>query len=302
MTDTKSFNTSSSTASMDSADAPSVSEFVTRFASTRLPLSNLTAVTTRPNDFQFPSAALARLSALRGQYVLVTGGAGFLGSHIVDLLVLCGARVRVFDIARPPPAQQRADVEYVQGDLLSRESLSAQLVSSSGSPLFAIFHVASPSPTSRDGALFQRVNVGGTANVIDCARRAGVKRLIFTSSASVIFGGDDQLNGDETLQPPLAALDAYTKSKLAAEQLVLAADTGSATAAGSAGGEPADMLLTCAIRPHGIFGPRDPHMLPRMGKIGLTGKSKYQIGNTLRAAHTHCRATRLRHLADRRTL
>jgi sterol-4alpha-carboxylate 3-dehydrogenase (decarboxylating) len=93
----------------------------------------------------------------------------------------------------------------------------------------------------KDDALYWRVNVDGTKAVIDAAVANGVRKLVFTSSAGVIFTGADLTNIDERLPAPERAMDAYNESKANGEALVLAAN-------GKGG------LLTVALRPAGIFG------------------------------------------------
>lgn len=146
------------------------------------------------------------------------------------------------------------------GNLLSPSDVSAALAD-----VWCVIHVASPSPTCRDAKLFQSVNVGGTGALLDACRTAGVQRFVYTSSASVVFDGRDQRNLDETAPPPMHAMDDYTKSKLAAENLVRKANS--------------PELYTCSIRPHGIFGARDPHFLPVLAQTGAKGKSKFLIGD-----------------------
>lgn len=146
------------------------------------------------------------------------------------------------------------------GNLLNVSDVSAALQG-----VWCVIHVASPSPTCNNAALFQSVNVGGSRVLLEACLAAGVKRFVYTSSASVVFDGRDQRNFDESAPPPMAAMDDYTKSKLAAEQLVLSFNS--------------DKLHTCAIRPHGIFGARDPHFLPVLAQTGAKGKSKFLIGD-----------------------
>ena len=203
---------------------------------------------------------LANLSSFKDQRVLVTGGCGFLGRHIVDLLVQCACKeIVVFDVVAPnipfPPS-----VTPVVGDLLRPSDLQPLF-----SSLYAVFHVASPPPTANNPALFHSVNVTGTSHVIAACRHATVPRLVYTSSASVVFTGADQKNLDESsARPPTHGLDAYTRSKLHAEALVLQAADPS--------------LHTCALRPHGIYGPRDPHLLPNIHAVCLQRKNRWQIG------------------------
>lgn len=85
------------------------------------------------------------------------------------------------------------------------------------------------------------MNVDGTKAIVAAAIATGVRKLVYTSSAGVVFNGGDVINVDERLTPPEVPLDAYNDSKAKAEAVVLAAN-------GKNG------LLTVAIRPAGIFG------------------------------------------------
>lgn len=103
-----------------------------------------------------------------------------------------------------------------------------------------IIHTASP-PHGLDPAIYWKVNVEGTKAVIAAAVAHHVKKLVFTSSAGVIFNGQDVIDVDERLPFPETPLDAYNESKSKAEELVLEAN-------GKGG------LKTVALRPAGIFG------------------------------------------------
>lgn len=104
-----------------------------------------------------------------------------------------------------------------------------------------IIHTASPPAGLSDPALYYKVNVDGTKAVIAAAVQTGVRKLVFTSSAGLVFNGSDLVDIDERLPPPDHAMDAYNESKAKAEEAVLAAN--------GRGG-----LLTVALRPAGIFG------------------------------------------------
>lgn len=201
---------------------------------------------------------MAKLGALKGKRVLVTGGCGFLGRHIVEALLGCGAEVVVFDIVVREEYDRR--VRFVAGDLMDEEALGEALRG-----CWAVMHVASPSPLCNNEALFMRVNVQGSLNVVRLARRAGVRKVVYTSSASVVFDGTDQMAFSEDTPVPSLPMDAYTRSKRMGEQAVL--------------GESDDAMPVCALRPHGIFGPRDPHLVPALARAGAAGKSKYMIGD-----------------------
>src|SRR5262249_51462005 len=114
----------------------------------------------------------------------------------------------------------------------------------------AVFHAAARAGVWGPRADFVRTNVTGTANVIEACRRAGVPRLVFTRSPSVVFGDHDHENGQPDLPHPERFQATYPATKAAAERLVLAANGAS--------------LATVALRPHLIWGPRDPHLLPRI--------------------------------------
>ncbi|KAF6091139.1 NAD(P) dependent steroid dehydrogenase-like [Phyllostomus discolor] len=130
-----------------------------------------------------------------------------------------------------------------------------------------VFHCASPPPSSNNKEVFYRVNYIGTKNVIETCKEAGVQKLILTSSASVIFEGTDIKNGTEDLPYATKPIDYYTETKILQEREVLGAN------------DPERNFLTTAIRPHGIFGPRDPQLVPILIEAARKGKMKFMIGN-----------------------
>ena len=109
------------------------------------------------------------------------------------------------------------------------------------------------------------MNHGGTEKLVAACRQHGVKRLIYVSSASVVYEGKDIENGDETLPYAGTSQAPYADSKIAAERAVLAAN--------DAGG-----LRTCAIRPHVVYGPGDGRFLPALLKRANAGKLKTGVG------------------------
>ncbi|KAL2077822.1 hypothetical protein ACEWY4_027326 [Coilia grayii] len=189
----------------------------------------------------------------------VIGGSGFLGRHLVENLLERGYTVTVFDIQR---RYELPGVVFHEGDLCNKQALLAVL---QDVPL--VFHCASPAPASDDRGLFQRVNVDGTRTVIRVCQEVGVQKLVLTSSASVVFEGTDIKNGKEDLPYAKKPIDYYTETKIQQEKLVLEAcdkDKG---------------FLTVAIRPHGIFGPRDPQLVPILVDTARRGKMKFIIGD-----------------------
>ncbi len=173
--------------------------------------------------------------------VLVTGGGGFLGSGITNALLKKGNEVSVIGRGRYPHLP--ASVNRLQGDI--RDS---SFVNSSLENIDTVFHTAAiPGIWGQD---FFSINVRGTENIISACQNNSVRKLVFTSSPSVIFG-DTSLEGiDETIPYPEKYLCDYPRTKALAEKMVLQANDTN--------------LATVAIRPHLIWGPGDPHLVPRL--------------------------------------
>lgn len=189
----------------------------------------------------------------------VIGGSGFLGQHMVEQLLARGYTVNVFDMRQ---GFDNPQVQFFLGDLCSQQDLYPALKGVS-----TVFHCASPPPSSNNKELFYRVNYIGTRNVIETCKKAGVQKLILTSSASVIFEGVDIKNGTEDFPYAMKPIDYYTETKILQEREVLGAN------------DPERNFLTTAIRPHGIFGPRDPQLVPILIEAARKGKMKFMIGN-----------------------
>ncbi len=179
-------------------------------------------------------------------FCLVTGGAGFIGSHICEALISRGDRVRILDnfaTGKRDTAQrlQELGAEFVEGDIRSYH-----IVRDAVRDVGAILHLAAlPSvPRSvKDPITTNEVNVGGTLNVLDAAREGGVERVVFASSSSV-YGSNIQLPKSEDMIPQ--PISPYAVSKLAGEKYCQAFTK-------SYG------LDTVSLRYFNVFGPRqDP--------------------------------------------
>ncbi|MGA2550124.1 MAG: NAD-dependent epimerase/dehydratase family protein [Burkholderiaceae bacterium] len=148
---------------------------------------------------------------------LVIGGAGFIGSHIVDALLLRGHRVRVFD--RIDPRLYRADrahaeLEYVQGDFCSVTDLQGALADCN-----TCFHLASTTlpKTSNDNPVFDvETNLLATLKLLQQASRSGMKRMIFLSSGGTVYGVPRYVPIDEG--HPTDPTNSYGIVKLAIEK------------------------------------------------------------------------------------
>jgi sterol-4alpha-carboxylate 3-dehydrogenase (decarboxylating) len=198
---------------------------------------------------------------------VVIGGSGFLGANIVSALVKRGeTKVHSVDVREPVNKIAEANVTFHAADITSADSLVQVLTKIAPD---VIYHTASPTAVGRNLSLYEKVNVHGTQNVISAAQRANVKALVFTSSASVVFEGNDLINVDERMPYAAKPFDLYNDTKARAEKLVLDANTD----------EDTQGLKTCALRPSGIFGPGDRQMIPGAINVVKTGKQNVQIGD-----------------------
>ena len=192
-------------------------------------------------------------------HALVTGGGGFLGRAIVELLLVRGEQVRLLARGRYPELEAQG-VESVQADVQDAAAVAAACRG-----IDTVFHVAAVAGIWGSWQHYYGINTLGTRNVLTGCRQHGVARLVYTSSPSVTFAGRDQRGVDESAPYPQRWLCHYPHSKAIAEQEVLAAN-------GHGG------LLTCSLRPHLIWGPRDAHLIPRLIERARRGQLR-QIGD-----------------------
>ncbi|QDV44833.1 3 beta-hydroxysteroid dehydrogenase/Delta 5--_4-isomerase [Stieleria neptunia] len=208
--------------------------------------------------------------------VLVTGPAGFLGAEIVDQLLARGDQVVGISRGDYPELADKG-VAYHRGDL-SDAAVSERLIRD----VDAVVHTAAVAGVWGAYETFYRINTQATLNVIDACHKHGIGNLVFTSSPSVTFAGDDQRGVDESVPYPDRWLCAYPQTKALAEQAVLQAH------------RPGE-LNTCALRPHLIWGADDPHLLARVidraaaGKLKIVGDGKNRIDtvHVVNAAAAH---------------
>jgi len=197
---------------------------------------------------------------------LVTGATGFLGRYLVRHLIECGYTVRGL-VRRRDEALSASGVDLVHGDLRSIDPIR-----NACREVDVVFHVASVSGIWGNWKHYHSNNVLSTRNVVQACQENDVRRLVYTSSPSVTFTGEHQINVDETAPYATKFLANYPKSKAMAEQHVLQANDGSG-------------LMTCALRPHLIWGPGDRHLIPRIlerqraGKLRRVGDGTNQVDN-----------------------
>jgi nucleoside-diphosphate-sugar epimerase len=190
---------------------------------------------------------------------LVTGGGGFLGGAILRGLLRKGHQVRSFSRGVYPVLEELG-VEALQGDVAE-----AARVQEACRNCEVVFHVAAKAGIWGKYGGYYQSNVKGTENVIEACRREGISRLVYTSSPSVIFDGEDMEGVDERVPYPKRYKAAYPQTKAAAERLVLKANDAT--------------LSTVALRPHLVWGPGDTHLIPGIVARGRTGRLR-RIGKT----------------------
>ncbi len=186
--------------------------------------------------------------------VLITGGGGFVGEAIAHQLL--DKKIECFVLGRnnyPKLVEQGA--KCIKGDITDREYIVKKV-----SNFDVVFHVAALAGIWGDKCEFYTSNVQGTDNVIEACQVNGIPALVHTSTPSVVFAGRDIERGDEAMPYPERFLCHYARTKAIAEQHVLQVDQND--------------LKTCAIRPHLVWGPADPHLIPRLIDRGKKKKLK----------------------------
>lgn len=203
--------------------------------------------------------------------VLVTGGAGFIGGHLIDALLAQNAEVRVIDNfstgKRENIDRVRNRVDFIEADICDPEAIARAM---HGVEL--VFHEAAIPSVSRsvaDPVASNQANVGGTVSVLNAARLAGVRKLVYAASSSA-YGDTPTLPKIETMTP--RPMSPYAISKLAGEQYV--------TVFGKLYG-----FETVSLRYFNVFGPRqDPKseyaaVIPRFVTTILAGQRPVIFGD-----------------------
>jgi sterol-4alpha-carboxylate 3-dehydrogenase (decarboxylating) len=198
---------------------------------------------------------------------LVTGGSGFVGHRLVEMLVERGAEyVCSFDVApKPSFSKNYEQVKYVKGDLTNMDDVRKACQN-----VDCVFHIAALVGPYHPADAYVRVNRDGTANILNICKELGIKRFVMSSSPSTRFPyPDPNVNGyseDDLYEinkghyAPVF-LQPYAKTKAQGEQLVR-----------EACGKLDDDLLTIAVAPHQVYGPQDSLFLPSLLMTAASGK------------------------------
>jgi nucleoside-diphosphate-sugar epimerase len=201
--------------------------------------------------------------SLAASPVLVTGGSGFLGRRLVERLLTAERRVTVLG-RTPVPDLEARGVRFIRASV---DDLPAVTAACAGAE--TVFHVAARVGIWGPYDEFYRTNVLGTRAVLAGCRVRGVKRLVHTSTPSVVYNGRDLAGADESLPITSACPSPYPLTKALAEQEVLAANCAE--------------LRTVALRPHLIWGVGDPHLVPRVlararaGRLRIVGSGRNRV-------------------------
>lgn len=198
--------------------------------------------------------------------IFITGASGFIGGKLAERFLAAGRPVRVL-ARRPVPELAQLGAQVITGDLHDVRALAEGCAGAE-----TVFHVAGRVGVWGPADDFFRVNVEGTRHVLAACRAAGVRRLVHTSSPSVVFNGGDLAGVDESAPLCLQAPCAYPTSKAAAERLVAAANSRD--------------LATVSLRPHLVWGPGDRNVVPRVlaqarkGRLKIVGAGKNLVDCT----------------------
>ncbi|HEX6834475.1 MAG TPA: NAD-dependent epimerase/dehydratase family protein [Rudaea sp.] len=207
--------------------------------------------------------------------LLVTGGGGFLGQAICKLLVARGHTVRTLN-RQLYPTLQALGVEQYRGDVANLDIVADATVG-----MDAVIHSAGKVGAWGRIEDYYEANVRGTDNVLAACELNKIDKLVFTSSPSVVHNGGDLDGVNESAPYATHFSSPYAQTKALAEQRVLAANGA--------------QLATVALRPHFIWGPGDPNLLPRIlsraraGRLRIIGSGAKNIDTTYidNAAEAH---------------
>lgn len=196
--------------------------------------------------------------------ILVTGGGGFLGRHVVDGLLARGHSVVTYQ-RREHPELEVCGVEVVRGSLLEGELLKAAMQGCD-----AVIHTAAKAGVWGSRKAYFETNYEGTRAVCSSMQTLGIRKLVYCSTPSVVFNGSAFEGADESLPYGRDWLCHYAESKALAEEHAL-------------GWGRAGHGKVIALRPHLIWGVGDPHLLPKViqrskaGRIRIIGDGSNRV-------------------------
>ena len=198
--------------------------------------------------------------------VLVTGGSGFVGKNFVNTLLDKGYKVKSFDLVE-------SDVKHDNLEIITGNICDIAIVEKACEGVDTVFHTAAiiglkggRAVTKEYRDLSYAINVEGTKSLLRALQQAGGKRFVYTASNSVIIEGKPIVKGTEDAPYTNRFNDLYTETKVIAEKWVL-------EQSGRNG------VLTCSIRPSGIWGPGDQTMFKLLFEQIISGLFIAQVGD-----------------------
>jgi nucleoside-diphosphate-sugar epimerase len=205
----------------------------------------------------------------------VTGGSGFLGRNLIEMLRARGHEARALArSATAASAVEKAGAQAVRGDLDDESALAGGLAGCD-----VVFHCAADTAQFGDRKRVEAVNVGGTERALAAARNAGVKKFVHVSTEAVLVGGPPIVRADETRPRPRHPIGLYPITKGLAEERVLAANS--------------PELTTVIVRPRFIWGRGDTSVMPILVDAVKTGRFRW-IGGGRHLTST-CHVTNVVH-------
>ena len=212
--------------------------------------------------------------------ILVTGGGGFLGGAILRQLAQAypDAKRHTLQRSNHPELAAQGVVQHLGA--LSDEDIVDKAVADAE----VVFHVAAKAGVWGSYESYHAPNVTGTENVLKACLKHGVRKLVYTSTPSVVHSGSSIEGADESIPYATHFSTHYPKTKAIAEKMVLAANS--------------KTLSTVALRPHLIWGPGDNHLVPRIidrarrGRLRIVGDGKNLVDGVYidNAARAHLNA------------
>lgn len=195
----------------------------------------------------------------KNEKVVVFGGGGFLGYAVIRQLLAKGCHIRSFQRS-PVPEYEDFGIKIIRGDIRNLDQVKAVCRGCT-----AVVHTASLAGYWGNYRDYYSTNVEGTINVIQACQDYDIKRLVYTSSSSVAYNPDHNVEGiDESAPYPSHYLSHYSTTKSIAEKHVLGAFNRN--------------LSAICLRPHMIWGPGDKYLLPEVIRRARK-KILYQIGD-----------------------
>jgi len=200
--------------------------------------------------------------------IFLTGASGFIGGAVASTLA---ARHEIVAMSR----SERSDATIRALGLTPVRSALRAVAPEHLAGAEAVIHCAAHVEAWGPREVFWRTNVEGTRQLLDVARRSGVRRFVHVGTEAALFRGQDMIDIDETYPYPAATPYLYAETKGAAERLVLAAN------------DPAHGFTTISIRPRLVWGPGDQTILPTVKRMIAEGRFMWLDQGRVRTSTTH---------------